>query len=368
MRRTDMNKTHVLPLLLLVCAYGCAAIAWAQPQTRDGAPPQDTVFFNVAAAPLISFSGPLNIVGGAGSVPGAVVTGKPYSADSITESTQMLADGNRITQRNQARVFRDSQGRTRLEQTLGSLGAGAAANEPVTLININDPVAEASYTLDPKTQTARQFRPFRLAAGAASWSPAAAASAEPGAQQSVSDVRATVRGGAVGAEPFDFPLPPPLRSGGGIAQMMPAAPYAGVQSTTFIGPFASAAEDLGDQIIEGLLVHGTRQTQTIDALLIGNERAIEIVAEHWYSADIEATVLRRNFDPRFGETVYRLVNVVRGEPSPDLFAVPQGYDLLVEPAPEIGLRQFTLRPTPEGLQHGERGVFFAPGGATESQD
>ena len=31
-------------------------------------------------------------------------------------------------------------------------------------------------------------------------------------------------------------------------------------------------------------------------------------------------VLRRNVDPRFGETVYRLVNVNRGEPVADLSA------------------------------------------------
>ena len=68
-------------------------------------------------------------------------------------------------------------------------------------------------------------------------------------------------------------------------------------------------------------------TDTIPAGTIGNERPIEIVTERWYSKDIDAMVLQRFFDPRFGETIYRLVNVVRGEPSPDLFQVPQGYEL-----------------------------------------
>jgi hypothetical protein len=365
-----MNKTHALISSLVFGACVCAT-AWAQPEDAAGAPPPDTLFFNVAAAPLISFAGPFDIVGGAGSVPGVVVEGKPYSADSITESIQMLADGNRITQRNQARVFRDSQGRTRREQTLSSIGAGAQANEPLTLISINDPVTDVSYTLDPNTQTARQFRPFKIAAGeAASWSPATAAPGKPGSPapgQIVSDVRVAVRGGAVGAGPFNLPLPPP--QGGGITQMMSASPFASVQTTTFVGPFASATEDLGDQVIEGVLAHGTRQTQTIDAGFIGNERAIEIVAEHWYSAEIEATVLRRNFDPRFGETVYRLVNLVRGEPSPDLFLVPQGYELIVEPPPQqISRQEFTLRPTPDGLERIEHGVFFAPRETTESKN
>ena len=86
-------------------------------------------------------------------------------------------------------------------------------------------------------------------------------------------------------------------------------------------------EDLGEQVLEGLLVQGTRMTDTIPAGTIGNERPIEIVTERWYSEDIDAMVLQRFFDPRFGETIYRLVNVVRGEPSPDLFQVPQGYEL-----------------------------------------
>ena len=36
-------------------------------------------------------------------------------------------------------------------------------------------------------------------------------------------------------------------------------------------------------------------------------------------------VLLKHNDPRFGETVFRLTNVTRTEPSPELFAEPQGY-------------------------------------------
>jgi hypothetical protein len=98
-------------------------------------------------------------------------------------------------------------------------------------------------------------------------------------------------------------------------------------------------EDLGEQVLEGLLVQGTRMTDTIPAGAMGNERPIEIVTERWYSKDIDALVLQRFADPRVGETVYQLVNVVRGDPSPDLFQVPQGYELRspddVMPAPGV---------------------------------
>ena len=87
------------------------------------------------------------------------------------------------------------------------------------------------------------------------------------------------------------------------------------------------AEELGEQVLEGLLVQGTRWKDTIPAGTIGNERPIDVVTDRWYSKDIDAMVLERHSDPRFGETTYRLVNVVLGEPSPDLFQVPQGYEI-----------------------------------------
>ena len=42
--------------------------------------------------------------------------GAPYSAETVIESTQTLADGNRINRRRQGRVYRDSEGRTRREE------------------------------------------------------------------------------------------------------------------------------------------------------------------------------------------------------------------------------------------------------------
>src|SRR5580704_6269176 len=45
-----------------------------------------------------------------------IVKGAPYSADVINESTQALADGNRIVRRSTARVYRDAEGRVRREE------------------------------------------------------------------------------------------------------------------------------------------------------------------------------------------------------------------------------------------------------------
>ena len=50
------------------------------------------------------------------AVESRITTGAPYSADSVTESVQVLSDGNRIARKTTTRIYRDSEGRTRREQ------------------------------------------------------------------------------------------------------------------------------------------------------------------------------------------------------------------------------------------------------------
>jgi hypothetical protein len=240
---------------------------------------------------------------------------------------------NLPTKRYESTIYRDSEGRTRREQTLGSVGPWQAG-EPVTLINVRDPVADRSFVLDPVARTARVLRPFRMA---------------------VVQMDEVLQAAGVGAQaewtaavPPPPGLPPPAGATSGsvtvtqtpngqqnvrvfTSGVTAAAP---AMFSAAVGGL-QAAEDLGEQVLEGLLVQGTRMTSTIPAGAMGNERPIDIVTERWYSKDIDATVLERFFDPRFGETIYRLVNVVRGNPSPDLFQVPQGYEVVVDEGPQL---------------------------------
>jgi len=88
------------------------------------------------------------------AVEAKVTTGAPYSAEAITESTQVLADGNRINRKSVTRVYRDGEGRTRREE-VDDTGT-------VVSVSIVDPVAHASYVLQPASRTA--FRdPVRIA-------------------------------------------------------------------------------------------------------------------------------------------------------------------------------------------------------------
>jgi hypothetical protein len=84
-------------------------------------------------------------------------------------------------------------------------------------------------------------------------------------------------------------------------------------------------ETLESKTIEGLHVEGTRVTMTIPAGAVGNALPIEIIRERWFSPELQVVVMTRSSDPRFGETVYRLTNILRAEPSPDLFRVPSDF-------------------------------------------
>ncbi len=232
---------------------------------------------------------------------GAVVKGAPYSGEAVTETTQTLADGNRIVRKNTASVYRDSQGRTRREQTLGAIGMLAVqSNEPLKIVTISDPVAGVSYSLDPRTQTATRI-PF---GGAVSHAGLPAAGMM---KHETEDVF------------FQVTSPPPA-GGGELKRTIQATVIQHTGDRTL-----GRVDALGKQVMEGVEVEGTRETTTIAAGQIGNERPIEVVSERWYSPRLQTVVMSRRTDPQMGETVYRLTNVNLSEPSAALFQVPAGY-------------------------------------------
>ncbi len=78
------------------------------------------------------------------------VTGAPYSAAESTSFVEKLGDGNVISRQDQSKVYRDSQGRVRVEHT----GTPPGSQTPQTRITIFDPVAGFSYVLNPADMTA----------------------------------------------------------------------------------------------------------------------------------------------------------------------------------------------------------------------
>jgi hypothetical protein len=229
-----------------------------------------------------------------------VVKGSPFAAESVTEHVQRLGDGNRMVRKSTAKLFRDSAGRTRREHALtrGNVTAAADGQEP-RLIIINDPVAQVEYLLDTARGTLRKTR--------------------------MSPGLAAARRQASGTEPSFGVLMPTSAAHRRMAEGDAAQPMPEPKK-----------ERLETQQIEGVMAEGTRITVTIPAGEFDNEQPLEITHEQWYSAELQTVVLLKHNDPRFGETTFRLTNITRGDPSPDLFAEPQGYRAVDQHEPVFG--------------------------------
>ena len=266
--------------IVALIALSAAAMAQGPPPGRGG-------------RGRMGFDGPPGRLGpnesGAGILRAGVKTA-PFSADVITESSHSLADGNRIRQTVNVKVYRDSEGRTRREQAVNLNGLAPNANMQ-QMVFINDPVGGVSYSLNAKERTGiKSVRngdgrvPGRLSQGAAGRGPG-----------------------------------PRLRenSGGGTDGRGMGRRNAADQNFK--------TESLGRQTIEGVPADGRRTTMTIPAGQAGNDLPILIVVESWYSPELQTTVLSKRTDPRNGETVTRLTNISRSEPSRMLFEAPADY-------------------------------------------
>ena len=230
-----------------------------------------------------------------------VVKGAPYSAEAVTETVQTLANGTRITHKSTAQLARDSEGRTRREQTLEAIGPWATSGEPPKFITLSDPVAGVTYHLDPKTSTAMKM-PF-----------VKGAMPPPPGPPGQFFFATTSDGPAAGAA---------------MEKMKVEGEMTGAIATLKMKePGDTKTESLGQQTVEGLPVSGTRTIRTIPAGAIGNDQPIEIVSETWYSKDLQTVVMSTHSDPQIGETTYRLTNIVQAEPAHSLFEVPANYTI-----------------------------------------
>jgi hypothetical protein len=230
----------------------------------------------------VTFSG-----GAAGPMMSAAAApGAPYSAEQISETVQTLADGTHITQpAMKTMYYRDSQGRTRMEHSFPLPPGAVAGTETPSLIEINDPVSGAHYTLEARNKTARK------------WSMPTA--------MPVSSPRPPTSGARLG---------PPANS---------AAPAnAGKPKPEF------SYEDLGTQTIEGVVAEGRRTTIAYPVGAFGNDRPITTTHDVWFSNELKAVILSNNTDPRSGESTTKLVNISRAEPDPTLFQIPADYQIV----------------------------------------
>jgi hypothetical protein len=329
-RRSDWRETEDLMSMLTIAVAMAAVLlaipAAAQPTfTRPVPPPPDAVagrrvFMEPMEAGMQvdqlqpAIAGDLLFVEPLQST--EPTTGAPYSAEVVTESTQSLADGNRIVRRSTVQVARDSRGRERREHQAMMVGS-MVAQRAVALVTITDPSGGTAVTIDHERQVATRMRMRRWGAP-----PMVTAMGGPA-------------GGGVAVAPAAGAVA--VVGGGAMSWTMTASDDVGVAVAGVPAPIGGEPQTvtLDPQTIEGVRVEGTRTTATIPAGAIGNELPIEIVNERWYSPELKIVVLSRRSDPRLGETVVRLTNLTRAEPAADLFEIPAGYRVEEPKAPPL---------------------------------
>jgi hypothetical protein len=292
----------VLVLALAVAAFGQTSIS-ASGATSAGGTFNGAITANFSAQ---AFAPP--------AVPGA-----PYSGEEVSEHVQTLADGTHITHTMPGqKIFRDSQGRTRTER---AMMAGQQATDAPVLVQINDPIAGYQYTLDPGSRVAH-----RVALPPPGTRPAMMPSGRIGAANTVTDVFST----RAVLSPVPLPPPPPRQDGSGAIAVpnMIVGQAGGTQTRPQV-----QNEDLGTQMIDGVLCTGRRTTMTFPVGSQGNDRPIVVVNETWMSAELKMMVRSKNSDPRSGENTFRIANLSRTEPDPGLFQPPPDFQVVDETAP-----------------------------------
>lgn len=205
---------------------------------------------------------------------GEFVRGAPYTATAVTETTQVLADGNRIVNKSVALLARDSEGRTRREETVSNLGP--LHMSALRLAFITDAVAKTEYVLDLDNHTAwvHQLSAVKVL---------------------TSEQKETLVQPEQGK---------PLRS----------TPAADIKQRA-----------LPDENIDGITCERVLQTETIPAGSIGNERTIVVTSQTCASPELHLLLMRKRNDPRYGTTDYQLTGIQRNEPDASLFKVPSDF-------------------------------------------
>jgi hypothetical protein len=82
-------------------------------------------------------------------------------------------------------------------------------------------------------------------------------------------------------------------------------------------------EDLGNKVMEGLPVHGVRQSQTIPGK--DGVKATVITDEYWYSEDLRINLVIKHDDPRQGGVTMTVTGINRSEPDAARFEIPEGF-------------------------------------------
>jgi hypothetical protein len=273
-----------------------------------------------------------------------LIKGAPYSAEVISETIQKLSDGNVISNKTSSLSFRDSLGRIREEQR--------DSKGQVVRVNINESVDER-ISLNVKTKTATKMRTsFSIGRKVDGKTPeqmfkALSLKSKPEAVQTIE-----LENLGVGGKNGDrIVVVKRIENGNGDDQKKSATTMktmtVDVQGSDQGGEhvfvnnmidesFSRLLSDakwaskrqtkaMGNRDFDGVKAEGKLTSFEIPAGEIGNAQAILVTDESWTSPELQITVYSKHSDPRFGDRIYRLSNLKRGEIPAAMFTIPADY-------------------------------------------
>lgn len=194
----------------------------------------------------------------------------PFSLTLRTEWVRTFADGGTVTLTNHRAIMRDGAGRIFEERRLLAPKDGKI-DSPLSWLQYADQTAHTLYECKPATHVC-YLRYYN-------------------------------------------PSPP--------AQEAP-------QGTKWFVAGTRQTDDLGNQMMNGMEVKGTRVTTTLNPHVMGNDRPYVTTREFWFSAQLGINLLSKRSDPRSGDQTFTVTDLSLNEPDPGAFKPPEGYSVVDE--------------------------------------
>lgn len=198
--------------------------------------------------------------------------GAPFSLTLSTEWTRPMDNGGTFTLVNERHVVRDGKGRIYQERWF-LVPKGGNVKSQMNVFQITDPEQHTWLNCEVRTKVCELLE-YKLTADAT----------------------------------YQPPIGPtgPMPNGTGYRQH----------------------EDLGPDVTLGIDTHGYRETRTIYAGEMGNDKPMVSVREFWYSPQLGINLISIVDEPQSGKQVFTVKEISTGEPDLSYFDLPRAYKIV----------------------------------------
>ncbi len=278
-----MKKVNSILLSLMMLAAIGAAFAQTGNTSGGGTTTPTAVRSDAGIAPV--FPSMIEPITTGGLLDDTLVKNKPLAAAFESETVQILPNGTSVRRRVTTRIYRDSEGRTRREQTFNASTIPSPGEMPQT-VSIYDPVEGYRYSINVARRTGDRYKlPSAPPQGA----------------------------------PFNDRIPLSVEI------LRSDNPQTGTVKKYKLEP--PRVEALGKQTINGVEAEGLRVTFKVPAGAMGSANPIETVYETWIARELRLLVKSVVRNPVSGEHTFRLTAINRAEQPRSLFDIPPSYQI-----------------------------------------